>query len=85
MGRNGVLTLPAWTRATMIGVWGGAVIAGGPVVAREEAASGGAVEAAGSRSFITSDGARLHDLEAGPIAGPEETVRTRMKPAGMNL
>ncbi len=60
MGRNGLLTLPAWTRAAMVGVMGGAVLAGTTI------ASGGAVEAADSRSFITSDGARLHYLEAGP-------------------
>lgn len=44
----------------MVGVVGGAVLAGTTI------ASGGAVEAADSRSFITSDGARLHYLEAGP-------------------
>ncbi len=44
----------------MVGVLGGAVLAGGTI------ASGDAVEAAESRSFITSDGARLHYLEAGP-------------------
>ncbi|WP_298162746.1 alpha/beta hydrolase [Brevundimonas sp.] len=59
MGRNGFLTLPAWTRAAMVGVLGGAVIASATTV------SGGTVEAE-SRSFITSDGARLHYLEAGP-------------------
>ena len=59
MGRNGFLTLPAWTRAAMVGVLGGAVLASATAV------SGGTVEAE-SRSFITSDGARLHYLEAGP-------------------
>ena len=44
----------------MAGVLGGAVFALATI------ASGGAVEAAVSRSFITSDGARLHYLEAGP-------------------
>lgn len=53
----------------MAGVLGGAVLSGGPALAREEIASGGAVEAAASRSFITSDGARLHYLEAGPFNG----------------
>ena len=53
----------------MVGVVGGAVLSFGPALAREEAASGGAVEAAESRSFITSDGARLHYLEAGPTEG----------------
>lgn len=43
----------------MVGVLGGAVIASATTV------SGGTVEAE-SRSFITSDGARLHYLEAGP-------------------
>ena len=60
MGRNGYLTLPAWTRAAMVGVLGGAVLASATAV------SGDAVAAAESRSFITSDGARLHYLEAGP-------------------
>ncbi|WP_428150474.1 alpha/beta fold hydrolase [Brevundimonas sp.] len=60
MGRNGNLTLPAWTRAAMVGVLGGAVLAIATAV------SGDAVAAAESRSFITSDGARLHYLEAGP-------------------
>ena len=60
MGRNGSHTLPAWTRAVMVGVTGGIVLA------TATTASGGAVEAAESRRFITSDGARLHDLEAGP-------------------
>jgi microsomal epoxide hydrolase len=59
MGRNGFLTLPTWTRAAMAGVMGGTVLA------LATTASGGAVEAAESRSFITSDGARLHYLEAG--------------------
>ncbi len=44
----------------MVGVMGAIVLA------TATAASGGAVEAAESRSFITSDGARLHYLEAGP-------------------
>lgn len=48
----------------MVGVMGGAVLAGTTI------ASGGAVEAADSRSFITSDGARLHYLEAGPSEAP---------------
>lgn len=43
----------------MVGVLGGAVLASATAV------SGDAVEAE-SRSFITSDGARLHYLEAGP-------------------
>jgi microsomal epoxide hydrolase len=43
----------------MVGVLGGAVLASATTV------SGGTVEAE-SRSFITSDGARLHYLEAGP-------------------
>ena len=43
----------------MVGVLGGAVLASATAV------SGGTVEAE-SRSFITSDGARLHYLEAGP-------------------
>ena len=43
----------------MVGVMGGAVLASATAV------SGGTVEAE-SRSFITSDGARLHYLEAGP-------------------
>lgn len=43
----------------MVGVLGGAVLASATTV------SGDAVEAE-SRSFITSDGARLHYLEAGP-------------------
>lgn len=60
MGRNGSQTLPAWTRAAMVGVLGGAVLAFATT------ASGGAVEAAESRHLITSDGARLHYLEAGP-------------------
>lgn len=60
MGQNGFPTLPAWTRAVTAGVLGGAVFALATI------ASGGAVEAAESRSFITSDGARLHYLEAGP-------------------
>jgi non-heme chloroperoxidase len=60
MKPNGSSTLPTWTRAAMVGVLGGAVLA------TATAASGGAVEAADSRSFITSDGARLHYLEAGP-------------------
>lgn len=62
MGRNGLLTLPAWARAALAGVMGGAVLASATAV------SGGTVEAE-SRSFITSDGARLHYLEAGPIGG----------------
>lgn len=62
MGRNGSLTLPAWARAAMAGVMGGAVLASATTV------SGGTVEAE-SRSFITSDGARLHYLEAGPSGG----------------
>ena len=60
MGRDGYLTLPTWTRAAMVGVLGGAVLATATAV------SGDAVAAAESRSFITSDGARLHYLEAGP-------------------
>lgn len=60
MGRNGFLTLPTWTRAAIVGVMGGAVLALATTV------SGDAVAAAGSRSLITSDGARLHYLEAGP-------------------
>jgi len=44
----------------MVGVLGGAVLA------IATTASGGAVEAAESRHLITSDGARLHYLEAGP-------------------
>lgn len=44
----------------MVGVMGGIVLA------TATAASGGVVEAAQGRSFITSDGARLHFLEAGP-------------------
>lgn len=44
----------------MVGVLGGAVLATATAV------SGDAVEAAESRTFITSDGARLHYLEAGP-------------------
>jgi non-heme chloroperoxidase len=60
MGLNGFLTLPARTRAVTAGVLGGAVLAIATTV------SGGMVEAAESRSFITSDGARLHYLEAGP-------------------
>lgn len=44
----------------MVGVLGGAVLASATAV------SGGTVEAAESRTFITSDGARLHYLEAGP-------------------
>jgi len=44
----------------MVGVLGGAVLASAMAV------SGDAVAAAESRSFITSDGARLHYLEAGP-------------------
>ncbi|MES2860950.1 MAG: alpha/beta hydrolase [Pseudomonadota bacterium] len=60
MGRNGIQTLPAWTRAAMVGVLGGAVLASATAV------SGDAVAEAQSRSFITSDGARLHYLEAGP-------------------
>lgn len=47
----------------MVGVMGGAVLASATAV------SGGTVEAAHSRGFITSDGARLHYLEAGPIGG----------------
>lgn len=46
----------------MVGVLGGAVLASATTV------SGDAVEAE-SRSFITSDGARLHYLEAGPRSG----------------
>ncbi|MBX9708932.1 MAG: alpha/beta hydrolase [Caulobacteraceae bacterium] len=60
MKPNGSSTLPAWTRAAMVGVMGGIVLA------TATAASGGVVEAAQGRSFITSDGARLHFLEAGP-------------------
>ncbi|QTN19294.1 alpha/beta hydrolase [Brevundimonas sp. AJA228-03] len=60
MGRNGLTTLPAWTRAAMVGVMGVTVLASATTV------SGGTVAAAESRSFITSDGARLHYLEAGP-------------------
>ena len=44
----------------MVGVLGGAVLAGATAV------SGDAVAAAESRTFITTDGARLHYLEAGP-------------------
>jgi microsomal epoxide hydrolase len=44
----------------MVGVMGGIVLA------TATTASGGVVEAAQGRSFITSDGARLHYLEAGP-------------------
>ena len=44
----------------MVGVLGVTVLASATAV------SGDAVEAAESRSFITSDGARLHYLEAGP-------------------
>ncbi len=47
----------------MVGVLGGAVLATATTV------SGDAVAAAESRSFITSDGARLHYLEAGPAGG----------------
>ena len=54
MGRNGLTTLPAWTRAVMVGVMGVTVLASATAV------SGGTVAAAESRSFITSDGARLH-------------------------
>jgi microsomal epoxide hydrolase len=43
-------------------------VLGGIVLACATTASGDAVEAAESRSFITSDGARLHYLEAGPSA-----------------
>ena len=45
-------------------------VLGGIVLAVATTASGGAVEAAESRSFITSDGARLHYLEAGPSGAP---------------
>jgi len=75
MGRNGFLTLPAWTRAAMAGVLGGTVLA------MATTASGDAVEAAQSRSFITSDGARLHDLEAGPSDGrttPDQAASDRV-------
>jgi non-heme chloroperoxidase len=64
MGRNGSQTLPAWTRAAMVGVLGGTVLAFATT------ASGGVVEAAQSRRLITSDGARLHYLEAGPSQAP---------------
>ncbi len=59
MGRDGYPTLPTWARAALAGVMVGAVLASATAV------SGGTVEAE-SRSFITSDGARLHYLEAGP-------------------
>jgi microsomal epoxide hydrolase len=41
-------------------------VTGGIGLAMATAASGGAVEVAESRSFITSDGVRLQDLETGP-------------------
>lgn len=47
----------------MVGVLGGAVLATATAV------SGDAVAGSESRSFITSDGARLHYLEAGPAGG----------------
>lgn len=47
----------------MVGVMGVTVLASATAV------SGDAVAAAESRSFITSDGARLHYLEAGPTEG----------------
>lgn len=43
-------------------------VVGGTVLAFATAVSGDAVAAAEGRSFITSDGARLHYLEAGPTA-----------------
>ena len=55
MGFDGSARLTAWMRAAAAGVLGLAMTA-----------SGGAAEAAENRSFITSDGARLHYLEAGP-------------------
>ncbi len=45
-------------------------VLGGTVLAFATTASGGAVEAAQSRRLITSDGARLHYLEAGPSEAP---------------
>lgn len=48
----------------MVGVLGGAVVAVATAV------SGDAAAGAESRSFITSDGARLHYLEAGPSEAP---------------
>lgn len=44
-------------------------VMGRTVLATATTASGGAVEAAASRGFITSDGARLPYLEAGPAGG----------------
>jgi non-heme chloroperoxidase len=71
----GAPLLTAWTRAAAAGaVW--LVVSG--FTAGPGMASGGAepvpgIRAVESRSFITSDGARLHYLEAGPRSGPGET------------
>lgn len=55
MGSDGSVRMTAWTRA-----------AAAAAMTVAMTTSGGVAEAAESRSFITSDGARLHYLEAGP-------------------
>ncbi len=74
MERFGAPLLPAWARAAAVGaVW--LVVSGfaaGPVTASGGASSVPGIGAVESRSFITSDGARLHYLEAGPR--PDQTV-----------
>jgi len=52
----------AWLAVGVLGASGGAAMASGTTVQN--------TERAGSRSFITSDGARLHYLEAGPSLAP---------------